>query len=86
MDLIKSFLSKYQDSLDKNLILRVEIQKIIQEILKVEIKKEEIEVKPPVVRLLNLPAPLRSEIFIHQQKILDKITSELGDTLIKEIK
>jgi len=86
MDLIKNLLLKYQDSLKKGELVREKIYKVLEEDFKWEIKKEDLEVKPPVLKIKNLSSSLKSEVFIQQQKILTKLSDIFGENFIKEIK
>lgn len=82
---IKDLLSRFN-----NLLLSEErkidvIKKIISNLLKIEIKKEEIKIKNNII-YLNIKPIYKNEVFINREKIYLSFKKELGVNFPKEIR
>ncbi len=84
MDAVRLDLAKFKDLRPVDDVLKEALQYVIKQLLGVLIDKKNITVQKWTV-YFKVPAALKSEIFIHREKILEKLEQELGRKGIKQV-
>ncbi|MCX6754995.1 MAG: hypothetical protein NT068_00440 [Candidatus Nomurabacteria bacterium] len=82
---LKDLLGKYNDLFFSGSFKKDTIRTIISEEIGFEIKSEDIEIKNGTVQL-NIKPIYKNEIFMKQEKILAKLTENLGKKAPQDIR
>lgn len=82
---IKDLLSRFNNILSSGEGKAESVRKVISETIKVEIKKEDIEIKNGTV-YLNIKPIYKNEILLKQDRILSRLEEVLGDRTPRDIR
>ena len=78
MHSISDFFKRIGSLQSKEMALRGSIQTAIKELIDIDVPIEDILFKSGTVTLKNISHGARSVIFIHKQKVIEKLNSILG--------
>ncbi|MBU3925585.1 DUF721 domain-containing protein [Patescibacteria group bacterium] len=75
---ISDYLSRFRNLKAPEDFLKEKISSVINDVLKIIIKLEEIEVRNAVIFIKTKNPALKNTIFLNKEKILEKLSQKLG--------
>lgn len=81
---IKFFIGRFDNWVPSAVQVKKTVQKVIRERLKTDIEPKQIKISSGII-YLDVPSPLKSEIFLHREEILRELQKELGRQLVQKI-
>jgi len=85
MDRLSNYLSKFTRVLSSRAGVKKSVQKIIFEVLGIELEGNTILIKETVIYIKATP-PIKAELFLRKKKIIERLNTTLGKKVITDIR